>query len=73
MTPDVNCVMAELPHTLKAYTLTNADGSFTILLNSRHTHEQHLRSYHHEMKHIESGDYDKKCDVDIIEFWAHKE
>lgn len=73
MTLDVNCVVAELPHALKAYTIPNADGSFTILLNSRHTHEQHLRSYHHEMKYIENGDFDRKCSADLIEFWAHQE
>lgn len=71
MTPDVNCIMADLPHALKAFTVSNSDGSFTIVLNSRHTYEQHLRSYHHEMKHIENGDYDKKYPVDLIEFWAH--
>lgn len=73
MTPDVNCVVAELPYALKAYTMPNVDGSFTILLNSRHTHEQHLRSYHHEMTHIENGDFDRRCTADLIEFWAHKE
>lgn len=72
MTLDVNCVVAEMPHTIKAYTMPHADGTYTIILNSRHTHEQHLISYHHEMKHIENGDYDKKCDVDVIEFWAHQ-
>ena len=73
MTPDVNCAMAELPYALKAFTVSNSDNTFTIILNSRHTHEQHLRSYHHEMQHIENGDYDKKCDVDVLEFWTHKE
>lgn len=72
MTPDVNCVLAELPHSLKAFTIVNSDSSYTILLNTRHTHEQHLLSYHHEMKHIENGDYEKMCDVGILELAAHE-
>lgn len=71
MTQDVNCVMADLPHSIKAYTVLNNDRSYTIILNSRHSYEQHLASYHHEMHHIENGDYDKRCDADILELQAH--
>ena len=69
MTPDVNCVMAELPSTMKAYTIPHRDGTYTILLNSRHTYEQHLISYHHEMKHITNGDYERNS-ADMIELHA---
>ncbi len=60
-----------MPTTVKAYTVNNRDNSYTIVLNSRHTREQHLRSYHHEMVHIEHGDYDTAADVDLIEIHAH--
>lgn len=71
MTPDVNCYMADIPTSIPAFVMSNSDGSYTIMLNARHTHERHLISYHHEMKHIENGDYEKRC-VDLIEVYAHE-
>lgn len=71
MTPAVNCIYANMPSAVKAYTVCNADMTYTIVLNSRLTREQHLISYHHEMNHIENGDYDKKCDVGLLEIVAH--
>ena len=33
-----------------------------------------MKAYHHEMKHIENGDYDKQCkDVQVVEIFAHRE
>ena len=60
-----------MPTTIKAYTVNNNDNTYTIVSNARLTREQHLQSYYHEMKHIENGDYSKKCDIDIIEINAH--
>lgn len=71
MTPDVNVCLADLPLSIKAYTMADPDGNYTIMLNARHSHYQHLISYHHEIQHIENGDYDKICDADLIEFYAH--
>ena len=63
---------ADMPPTIKAYTVNNNDDSFTIVLNSRLNREQHLKSYHHELTHIENGDYDRQFkDVDMIEIYAH--
>lgn len=71
MTLDVNVVLADMPSKIRAYTISNPDGSFTIWLNARLTHYQHLLSYHHEMNHIENGDYDRKCNINLIECHAH--
>ena len=71
MTPDVNCCMADLPTTIPAFVISNADGSYTIVLNAKHTREQHLKSFAHEMEHIENGDYEKICSADFLELWAH--
>lgn len=50
------------------------DDTYTIVLNSRHSLEQLMKAYHHEMKHIENGDYDKQCkDVQVVEIFAHRE
>lgn len=68
-----NVIYADMPATIKAYTVNNNDDSFTIVLNSRLNREQHLISYHHELSHIARGDYDRQCmDADIIEINAHK-
>lgn len=48
----------------------NMDDSYTILLNSRLSHERHLESYKHAMQHISNGDFDK-ADADMIELEAH--
>ena len=71
MTPDVNCCLADLPTTIPAFVISNADGSYTIVLNAKHTREQHLKSFAHEMEHIENGDYEKICSADLLELWAH--
>lgn len=71
MIQDVNCIYANMPYTIKAYTVCNPDMTYTVVLNSRLTREQHLISYHHEMKHIEHGDFDKKCNVGLLEIIAH--
>lgn len=66
-----NVIFADMPTRIKAYTVINKDGMYTIVLNSRLTHEQNLLSYHHEMLHIENHDYEKNCDTDLIEIHAH--
>lgn len=71
MIQDVNTVLADMPCSIAAYTIANADMSYTVVLNSRLNYERQLLAYHHELKHIENGDYDKRCSVDLIEFYAH--
>ncbi|MBR3762230.1 MAG: hypothetical protein IKK59_05750 [Lachnospiraceae bacterium] len=61
-----------MPVSIRGYTVKNKDCTFTIVLNSRHTREQNLLSYSHELAHIDNGDYDNNCDVSILEMAAHK-
>lgn len=69
-----NVIYIDMPTSIKAYTICCADDTYTIVLNSKLSREQHLKSYHHEMHHIENGDYERSCSkVDIIEINAHKE
>lgn len=69
---DITVIYADMPATIKAYTVSNPDCTYTIVLNSRLSREQHLMSYHHEITHIQNGDYERKCSVDLIEVNAHK-
>ena len=68
---NINVVYANMPHAIRSYVVSNKDMSYSIVLNSRLTKEQNLLSYKHELEHIEHGDYDKKCSVDMIEIHAH--
>lgn len=65
MTPDVNVCLANMPCTIKAYTVADLHGTYTIVLNSHLTHQQHRISYYHEMYHILNEDYDKHCDAEL--------
>ena len=71
MRPDVNCVLADMPVSVRGYTTYNKDCTYTIVLNARHTREQNLLSYAHELEHINNGDYDNNCDVDALELAVH--
>lgn len=68
----INVAYADMPTTIRSYVVANLDGSYTVILNSKLSHEQNIISYNHEVDHILNGDYEKKCNnVDIIEFNAH--
>ena len=69
--PIINTIYYNMPTAIRSYVVANMDDSYTIMLNSRLSREQNLRSYQHEIEHILNGDYEKKCDVDIIEINAH--
>ena len=71
MTLDVNIIYADMPATIPGYSISNPDMSYTVVINSRLNHEQQLKAYYHEMQHINSGDYDRKTSVDVIECYAH--
>ena len=57
MTPNV-CFM-ELPSRIKGYVSENDDDTYTIILNSRLTHEQNVKTFTHELSHIENNDFEK--------------
>lgn len=73
MTQDANVIFADMPATIPGYSISNPDMSFTIVINSRLKRERQLLAYHHEMKHIENGDYERHTSVDVIECFTHSE
>lgn len=62
--------MVDMPIGYRAFTIPN-DGYYTIYINSRYCSEQNRISLHHELKHIENGDYDKALPANLIELYAH--
>ena len=47
--------------------LLNEDGTYTILLNSRLSHEQNADSLIHELNHIKNGDFYRSANITQIE------
>lgn len=70
MTQDVNCIMLDMPSQIKGYTISNPDNSFTVVLNSKLTHEQHLISFKHEINHIRHRDFEGS-NADDVEMRSH--
>ena len=54
----INVLYADMPSAIRSYVVSNTDSSYTVVLNSRLSHEQNLLSYQHELCHIQNGDYD---------------
>lgn len=68
---DIQIRLLDFPTNKVTETVTqNADGSYTIFLNSRMTQERQLESYLHAMRHITDNDFEK-TDVQEIESEAH--
>ena len=70
MTPDVNVVLLDFPNPGNEMVFENEDGSFTIMINSRLSHNRQLIAYNHAMKHIRNNDF-QKDNVQLIEATAH--
>ena len=68
---NIRTILYDLPTAIKGFTVATTDGFFTIVLNQNLSFQQNKKTYHHEIKHIMRGDYDKKCPVGLIEINAH--
>ena len=71
MIQDVNVVFLDFPNKGKEMVVENEDGTYTVLINARLTHEQQLKEYLHAIGHIFSEDFQKE-NVQSIEASAHK-
>lgn len=63
----------DLPIKTHELVTPNADGSYTILIDSRLNHDMQLKAYEHALEHIDRGDFDIDCvyNVQEIESKAH--
>ena len=68
----VNVVLMDLDTCVHDVVTLNADGSYTVIINSRFSHDAQSAAYCHAMGHIINGDFEKH-DVQEIERAAHEE
>ena len=73
MTQAVSTFLIDLPCTIRAYTVVNADMTYTIIINSHLSAEAQQIAFLHELQHINNGDFDKHCSANLIEMYAHRE
>ena len=53
---DQQVVLMNLPTSVRGFVVMGNDGEPVIIVNARLTHEQNIRTYRHEKKHIMRGD-----------------
>ena len=69
-----NCstIYLDLPYKIKGFAVHNScEDFYTIVLNSRLSYAQNLKTYIHELKHIENNDFYSSLDVNTLETLAH--
>lgn len=67
---DINVQLIDMDTKIPEQIVKNQDDSYTIFLNSKLSHDEHLKSYSHALMHIRRNDFDKE-DADSIENDAH--
>lgn len=61
-------VYMNLPYSVNGFTLYNAaEGFYTIVLNSRLSYQEQIKTYEHELRHIKNGDFYSGKSVETIE------
>lgn len=66
----VNTQLINMDVLIAERVIKNNDDSYTVLLNSRLSHERLMEAYSHALQHIQDDDFEKET-ADKIEFDAH--
>ena len=59
--------LVNLPHHVPGLAAVDEYGEPMIFLNARHTWEQNLRTYEHELQHLEEDDFYNDNPIELIE------
>ena len=54
----ITILIRDLPPKVRALTVRVEEGVYTVILNARLPFEMQQKSYLHELRHIERGDFD---------------
>ena len=71
MTNDIIVKLIDFPTSAKEAVTENEDGSYTIFINAKLTHEKQLEAYMHALAHIMGSDFEKE-NADQVELMAHQ-
>lgn len=69
-----NCstIYLDLPYKIKGFAVYNTcEDFYTIVLNSRLSYAQNVKTYIHELEHITNDDFYNSVDVSMLETIAH--
>ena len=69
-----NCItiFQNLPYKIKGFAVYNSNEDYyTIVLNSRLSHDQNLKTYIHELEHITNDDFHSGLSATKLETIAH--
>ena len=69
---DINTKIIDMDVLVGEQITANSDGSYTIFLNARLSHERQLEAYTHALRHIQGNDFEKD-NADMIELSAHRQ
>ena len=65
-------IFQNLPYKIKGFAVYNSnDDYYTIVLNSRLSHDQNLKTYIHELKHINNNDFYSELTATKLETLTH--
>lgn len=67
----INIMVMDMVIGIKEQVSKNSDGSYTIFLNARYSHDALMKAYDHALDHIRRSDWERE-DVQQIEAEAHK-
>lgn len=65
-------LLMDLPSSIRGFTVSNSDDTYTIVLNAHHTLEMHQETVCHEMAHIRCNDFRRNVEVNALEWIRHE-
>ncbi len=61
----------DLPHGVRGFVIHDENDDYTIILNDRLGRESNIKTFRHELDHIEAGDFYSTDSADFIEAERH--
>ena len=72
MLDNYNTIYLNLPNKIRGFAVYNTiEDFYTIVLNSRLSYAQNVKTFWHELKHITNDDFNSSLSVNEIEALAH--
>lgn len=68
---DVYVYLIDMPDNIHEFVTPCTDG-YTLYINRNLSERKRFEAYRHAVKHIQSGDFEKNCNVDTVEVMAHQ-